>query len=132
MKEKLFRLRRKLIARYRKLRGTYDRYDEAIDFLIANPELIHCSWNIPNANVGGLLFQRVCDINVDVNGVCGCLTQIRDGRKAATVELTVMIQDDERIPYNSDGITIYDLELFAYYQRLVDAKLGRSPEIVHY
>ncbi len=99
-----------------------DKYDEAIAYLAERPDEIvdawgECSWR-NRASVdheAGALFA--------VTGTnCGCLTQIRSGEQdAPTAALTDAIRADHRIPSDPDRITVDHLEVFAEWQRKIDA-----------
>ncbi len=93
-----------------------DKYDDAIDLLVANPvsvdddgiqfNKIEGAWGSPYDPGAGCLFQYA-DVNekspIDLaHGKCGCLTMIRGsvpGREyvAWTPELTAEIKADERL-----------------------------------
>ena len=119
-----------------------DLYDSAINFLAANPEYIREAWNDPMGHYSGKLFRPVTwkggldsihlESSFDRNIICGCLTQIRGGRRnnndvmsdadwvSYWPELTELIKMDERIPMDEDTIELDDLKVFAEYQRLFD------------
>lgn len=108
-----------------------DKYDKAIEHLTANPHEIPDAWNFPNCRDGGCLFKFAQRINSDyaLTGV-GCLTQIRgDGGRRGVEgrpDLTDQIVADERIPVSAEYITVDSLQVFAEWQRRLDAELDRS------
>lgn len=106
-----------------------DKYDEAIEYLTANPRTIPEFWGR-----GESLFQFITRSGavevVEVGGnknTCGCLTQIRRNKwmPAATESLTARIRADERIPKSPCDITPSNLHVFAEWQRIADKELGR-------
>jgi len=127
-----------------------DKYDHAIDYLIAHPEDIHDAWASPGAyeGRGGELFGFVAPVWSDSSataygkdgvrvGTCGCLQQIRaakvdDGMTARSAEgsqvmsywnrLWDAIASDRRLPSDATDITVEDLPVFAEWQREIDQK----------
>lgn len=99
-----------------------DKYDEAIDYLTANPTLVGEAWNDPRRSPGGCLFIYA---ERGESNHCGCLTQVRKGiLPAQTPKLTAEIRADERIPCYPADITIEMLPVFAEWQRRLDRELG--------
>ena len=123
-----------------------DKYDHAIDYLIANPEDIYDAWSSPGAydGKGGELFGLVAPDWTDSSaaaegyssrvGTCGCLQQIRSAKEegydgtegnakmAYWNRLWDLIANDRRIPISGSDITVEDLPVFAEWQREVDEK----------
>ncbi len=103
-----------------------DKYDEAIAYLTEHPdEIVNEWWNgsATGSNEGqaGCLFNRAGDELADGRW-CGCLTQVRgENLPAATPELTAAIRADHRIPADENHITVDHLEVFAEWQRKIDA-----------
>ena len=122
-----------------------DIYDEGIEYLTENPEVIHEAWNDPQRyeGRGGELFGFVgpdwtCNGQVmyDTRGIrvgtCGCLQQIRAAKKEGYdgkngdmcmshwPELWREIASDRRLPSVSEKITVADLPVFAEWQRRID------------
>lgn len=124
-----------------------DKYDEAIDWLVANPlcgehetefvTAVERAWNLPRlSEMGGCLFIMATpsgECEEAPSGMsCGCLTQIRRGdwAHAWTSELTEAIRADERIPAIPDDL--FDLrgdelrtalQPFAEWQRRLDREI---------
>lgn len=110
-----------------------DKYDQAIQYLTANPNEVYRAWNSPrNHHEAGCLFKMVGD-----GTFVGCLTQIAMGEaEAATRELTTLIRSEQRLAIDviqiegSGGAKEVSrkllplLPLFAKYQRVVDKKLN--------
>ena len=123
-----------------------DKYDHAIDYLIANPEDIYDAWSRPGGweGKGGELFGFVAPDWKDSSakakyegvrtGTCGCLQQIRQAKKhgfdgsegdakmAYWERLWDLIANDRRIPTEGSEITVEDLPVFAEWQREIDEK----------
>ena len=97
-----------------------DKYDEAIEYLTDNPDIIHRAWGEASTHPQGCLFGYV--------GTGGCLTMIRNGWRGDEQhpELTVMIRADERIPTSGGDIVPADLPVFAEWQRKIDVILQRD------
>ena len=113
-----------------------DAYQQAVEYLTANPGEIHYAWTHPfNEVPGGCLFKMITpDGLVSKNSGgndCGCLTMIRSRIgmccHAWTEDLEVSIRSDERIPRNAMNITVDILPVFAQWQRFIDLKLNRTP-----
>jgi hypothetical protein len=115
-----------------------DRYQQAVEYLTANPEYIDRAWAAPSTVEGGCLFRFANKsgkgsglLEFQTQDNCGCLTMIRschqEQSEAATPELTALIRADERIPKKSSGITPDHLPIFAGWQRRLDQELGRPP-----
>lgn len=101
-----------------------DKYDEAIATLTEFPDMIRPSWENPCDYQTGCLFEFT-DTGTIYDG-CGCLTQVRAGTDPApTVELTIAIRGDRRIPCLLKDITVNDLPVFAEWQRRLDRELNR-------
>lgn len=109
-----------------------DKYDEAVEYLTAHPEVISEAWNRPHKTRGGCLFMPTDVVyNEDFQEArCGCLTQIRRSEgiysNGPTPELTAAIRADERIPKTKETITVDSLPVFAEWQRRIDTELNRS------
>lgn len=116
-----------------------DAYQQAVEYLTANPNLIPRAWlhggylhadnNITirsMAGPGAILFQ------VTGGKDCGCLTIVRGDNEypAATKELTSAIRSDRRIPCDDYDITVDHLPIFASWQRHIDRVLHRTPPSV--
>ena len=102
-----------------------DQYDDAIDYLTAHPHEIDEAWGSagsPMPHEASCLFDyagRPGDVRDGFQ--IGCLTQVRHGDSvAATQALTDEIAADERIPADSEDITVYHLPVFAEWQRRLD------------
>lgn len=120
-----------------------DKYDEAIEYLTANPHDIFTAWLHPidsdrdEIKQAHCLFAYVAATRSDKSyESCGCLTQIRGAGYVAVshgeevTSLTEEIRRDERIPASApDGscpaIAVADLPVFAEWQRRLDKELGR-------
>lgn len=121
-----------------------DKYDRSIEYLKANPSRIRTCWlgGVNHDEIGYNLFNRAYrngmpnDYRDEVQALpehhgkiftkpdYGCLTQIKASPNmymGATKEITEKILADDRIPNSPDGITVDNLEVFAEYQRMVDA-----------
>jgi hypothetical protein len=106
-----------------------DAYQQAVEYLTANPTEIHCAWYMGNntlAPPGSVLFKATGHgIYLDR---CGCLTQVKAGQfPAYTPRLTRAILADDRIPLHGRAITVDHLPIFAGWQRRLDQVLGRTP-----
>jgi hypothetical protein len=131
---------------------TPDRYDAAVAYLTANPDQIQDAWNRPHTHTAGCLFLFATPTGAVDNrpdGLeCGCITQIRSGRKpkprfdygafirfgnsAWTDSLTSRIRADVRIPTNRKMLRVQHLKLFATWQRRIDKVLKRDPNAGRY
>lgn len=113
-----------MIEHYKK-----DIYDEAIEHLLDNEDLIQSAWNCPIDYYGGCLFLAASSSGEPRWG-CGCLTQIRSGSSAPELsqEMILAIQNDSRIPYDVEDISAENLHAFAEWQRKIDLYLGRIVE----
>lgn len=116
-----------------------DKYDEAIEYLTKNPDEINDAWNYASTHKAGCLFMA-CSPHIS-NGeiitlfprredreLCGCLTMVRKeggSYHAWTDDLTASIRADDRIPQNSEEITLESLPVFAEWQRRLDKELNR-------
>lgn len=110
-----------------------DKYDEAVDFLTANPDKINDAWNDPRTVEGGCLFQ-VAGNQPNFTSNHGCLTQIRSEPtiyKAQTPELTAEILADDRLPNQQGGqdITVKHLPVFAEWMRRLATDPATAPYI---
>jgi hypothetical protein len=107
-----------------------DKYDRAMKYLTEKPHEIPQAWSQPYDHKAGCLFTYVGEevLSASYDGrSCGCLTQVRGGiYHAQTLELTVEIEGDTRIPDNPNKITVADLPVFAEWQRRIDKELGRA------
>ena len=107
-----------------------DAYDEAVDYLVANPNAVDDAWSIPRCNSAGILFRIVGTDSP--SGLAGCLTMICHNSfyVAPTTELTSAIRNDKRIPYYTVDIKGREtLQAFAEWQRYLDDVLDRpKPE----
>jgi hypothetical protein len=83
-----------------------DRYDEAIEWLVANPESIHQTWvNGRKTDRPECLFA-FCSPSGSGEGPCGCLTMVRTYRDSVVInadrsvnyKLTNAVRGDKRIP----------------------------------
>ena len=104
-----------------------DAYQQAVEYLTANPSEILGSWSRAEC-----LFQFAenSDSPLSVGIDCGCLTMIVDpceGCVAQTPELTAAIRADKRLPINEMEITVDHLPLMAGWQRRIDKLLNRTP-----
>ena len=127
-----------------------DKYDDAIDYLTENPDMIHDAWGNPEEHEGqgGELFGFVGPDWKDNDnkvryeghhGTCGCLQQIRaakvvsdydtmeealrsDGQMVGSYwpRLWAKIAGDRRLPHEESDITVEDLPVFAEWQREID------------
>lgn len=112
-----------------------DGYDKQIEFLRENPLWIETDWQeaeglfaFASQDGNALPVSWARDKGITGSGAhCGCLTMIRNGRAAATEDLTMRIRADERIPDDPADITVEHLEVFAEWQRILDKELGREP-----
>lgn len=109
-----------------------DKYDEAVEYLRENPELIYDRWNYPMRE-HGVLFGYVSPKRDEMypdpgSKICGCLTQVKAHvHDAYTATLTEAIRQDARIPEDAADLTEDHLEVFAEWQRRIDRELGREP-----
>lgn len=104
-----------------------DKYVLAMEYLHRSPHRIKVAWlsgyaKGPFSSPGAPLFQAAGD---DCNG-CACLTLVRDGFNAATPELTAEIRADKRLPKRPEDIRPEHLNVFAEWQRRLDAMGVRS------
>ena len=126
-----------------------DKYDEAIDWLVANPtddsgrESTFEAWFLPHEDTPEFIAKAHCLFQFATpsggeDGDCGCLTQIRRGgsRTAWTQELTEAIAADSRIPSKAIDLKYLRgdklraaLQPFAEWQRRLDREI-RSPSEV--
>lgn len=103
-----------------------DAYDEAVEFLIENDQLIYNSWNHPYSTLGGILFIYAAPKKNII--ACGCLTQIKKGHMGCSDnEITKQIQADNRLPDNVTAIKREHLPVFAEWQRRLDKHWNRVP-----
>lgn len=116
--------------------GSMDAYDEIVEALKKTPDSefrqrAFSAWNEPWAFPEGILFG-FCEPNrFDYGSPCGCLTMVKEGtRRAATLELTLEIRADDRLPKFDSGITKENLHVFAEWQRRMDRDLGRKPPVL--
>ena len=101
-----------------------DKYDMAIEYLVAHETEIDAAWDSPTRHTAGCLFQYAGNVIDDPH--IGCLTQIRAGERVAqTRELTLAIQNDDRLPKCVGHIHLGNLHIFAEWQRKID--LIRTP-----
>lgn len=116
-----------------------DRYDEAIDYLVEYPDGIEAAWGqmdvteedddgneYETENPAACLFAVTGFVRCHDGSLntCGCLTQVVDRTfRAPTNELTDAIRADLRIPRDPEDISPEDLEVFAEWQRKLDAML---------
>lgn len=116
---------------------TKDKYDEAVEYLTANPHKIRGAWGNPLSVLGGKLFQFAAPgpMRLSSRGeICGCLTQIRNDERYVAVRrdgrvarlLTAEIRADRSIPSDETKIEPRHLKRFAYWQRRLDKELRRS------
>lgn len=106
---------------------TRDKYDEAVEYLKANPDRIGAAWSLPSSTQGGCLFKYANGIHGEAD--TGCLTMIRDEASLhvpGRPDLTQEIRNDPRIPEHKRLITVSDLPIFAEWQRRLDVELGRK------
>jgi hypothetical protein len=108
-----------------------DKYDEAIEFLAANPGKIYSCWMNPSGPHGSL-FQWLTPDGDSVTAPAnryGCLTQIKNGVgfEAWTPELTARIVADPNVPWSAYDLSMSTpdeirrgLAVFAEYQREAD------------
>ena len=94
-----------------------DKYDEAIEYLTANPDQIYVAWVDTTLHPHGCLFQFA--------GHGSCITMIRNGwdGDSRIPELTRVIRNDERLPSFARDIKPAHLPVFADYQRKLDIAL---------
>lgn len=113
-----------------------DAYQQAVEYLTANPTQIHRAWDMGNCPLnpppGSVLFKAAGQgtwLGINAGDLyCGCLTQVRAGKhRAFTHKLTRAILADERIPLHGREITVDHLPIFAGWQRRIDQVLGRTP-----
>lgn len=122
---------KRLIAFLREKLRRRDKYDEAIDYLVAHPDNIYEFWLVPRSDKLSCLFQRIGDL---FDG-CGCLTQVKaDPMKYRLLwpDMTVNVLADELIPADARELERLSpkqlrkvLNRFAYYQREADRR-GRK------
>lgn len=117
---------------------TKDKYDEAVEYLTANPHEIGIAWGNPSSALGGELFRfaspGLAPPMSSRGEPCGCLTQIRGDeryvalRRGGRVDrlLTAEIRADRSIPSDRTKIEPRHLKRFAYWQRRLDKELRRS------
>lgn len=99
-----------------------DKYDEQIDLLTKNPEMIGDHW----MNGWGLFQYLTPTGRVDESITMGCPTLVKArGRKAATPELMEAVAAAD-IPDDEECIKPVHLPAFAAIQRLADTLLGRE------
>lgn len=120
-----------------------DKYDEAIEWLVANPEELQNSWihggdGLNTENVGACLFYYCKPLRPhDPSKDCGCLTMVRgdgavvlDCNQEIDLALTIEVREDERLP--NDIFDIIDLrgdelrstlQPFAFWQRRFDREI---------
>lgn len=105
-----------------------DKYDDAIDYLTANPAEITGAWLSPETRRAGCLFQFATGDGLYKYGTnFGCLTQIRsEDAVASTMAMTLAIRDDKRLPACCEDVTVAHLSLFAEWQRRLDRELQRN------
>lgn len=120
-----------------------DKYDEAVEFLKKNPELIKAAWSVPSELTDAKISQAHCLFKYatptgrgqfsEDGKPCGCLTQVRLARytrtsnqAAYTPELTRAIRCDSRLPTQPDKIKSRHLKVFAEWQRKLDKELNRT------
>ena len=124
-----------------------DKYDEAVEYLTANPEFIKTAWGTALCDredldhADGLTEEQRKETydkasclfkNCGTSFSPGCLTQVaHDGRdirfcrKAETPELTEAIRlDKDRIPEDGDSIEVKDLQVFAEWRRRIDKEIA--------
>jgi hypothetical protein len=132
-----------------------DKYDVAIAYLRQCYEEDHVrmifeAWNSPmETNPGSALFQFTYQNGYKIHHSCGCLTQVRSGKVAATPELTLEISKDSRIPMDFPDIEDFNwthpedikeykqalrpiidaLEVFAEWQRRLYIELNRNEAV---
>ena len=106
-----------------------DKYDEAIEYLNANPDDIRIAWGAPMFHPAGCLFEYASPSGETDVGV-GCLTMIKGNSRFSVYkvdgihkELTEAIRADDRIPDLSCDITLNDLPVFAEWQRRLDKEI---------
>jgi hypothetical protein len=101
-------------------------YNEQIEELTKNPELIISDW----ARGRGLFKILGKDSREGTYyRSSGCITMIKDDpnmfkaivRGVVNEELTEEIANDQRVPSQSDDITVESLPIFKYYQEKFDA-----------
>lgn len=102
-----------------------DKYDKAIAYLTEHPDEIADAWgegtsdrDCNDPEPGSCLFNIV-----DLGGCGSCLTQVRRDRETARSHHPMIeaIRADHRIPADHLDITVDHLELFAEWQRKIDA-----------
>lgn len=110
-----------------------DKYDRAVKHLLTfNGSFgiaVETAWRVSNdEHPGACLFKFAGDRHIQK---VGCLTMIRNGGYfvAETIELTVAIRADKRLPKDKKSITRESLPVFAEWQRRLDRELpSRRPQ----
>ena len=107
-----------------------DKYQEAVEYLTANPSEIQDMWMSAHSHVYGCLFNFVMPNKEDFSNIaeCGCLTHIRQGNvlfaigknNKRDIKLTNAIRSDNRLPNLSGKISSDHLPIFAEWQRRID------------
>lgn len=116
-----------------------DAYDHMVAYLTERPEEIETAWTFTMLHRCGRLFAFVEPEPFNATATpsgkqCGCLTMIRFDPKvfgAWTDDLSEAIQNDERIPGDTDDIDQEVLCVLAGWQRRIDAALNRTPPVWH-
>ena len=112
-----------------------DKYDEDLEFLLANPEYISDAWADPNYIQGGSLFgfcNKSRKSERQEIGSIGCLTMVAHSNYyvAETQELTDYIKSQKHRILSGrqiDSNAIREqLEVFVELNRYIDQKLNRS------
>lgn len=113
-----------------------DAYDDAVEYLTANPADIKSAWLVPPPWTSAEIAQAHClfghvtpDRQCMFDGrECGCITQIRGiEMSACRGDLTIAIREDSRLPDFSNDIKVEHLPIFAEWQRRLDRELNRTP-----
>jgi hypothetical protein len=112
-------------------------YQQAVEWLTANPICIRVAWANPYRARGGCLFDPCSHSKMyprkeehDLQKSLGCLTQIRTESEIYVCEipeLTAMISEDNRLPASSANIQAEHLPFLAQWQQFLDFLLDRDP-----
>ena len=103
-----------------------DAYQQAVEYLTANPGKIDGAWSHPREAIGGCLFKFARPDGVPG---CACLTMIRGGDEAWTNDATMAIRMDKRLPSKPLNFPSWvdALPVFAQWQRWLDIRYNRTP-----
>lgn len=116
-----------------------DAYDACVDGLLENGTVKAAldAWVRPHMHPFGALFDFTgwdgrSSTKRTASHACGCITQVKGQHPCGSTAIRQEILRDPLIPHSVTDLESLDrevLERFAYYQRKLDAELGR-PEPV--